>query len=145
MQNICISCEESFNIKKEDLKFYSKLELPIPSYCPSCREARRMAWCNEGTLYFSSCALCSKRSMSQFSPQSQRVGYCRDCWWSENWNPKDYAMEFNFELPFFYQIKEFLKTVPHCHIHTDLSSENSEFSHHAGHQKNCYNRYQFIL
>ena len=138
MKNTCSNCNRSFVVQNSDLTYYQRINVPKPTVCPPCREARRMAWCNEGTLYFAECALCKKKVMSQFSPESARTAYCRDCWWSDSWNPLDYASSVDFERPILSQLKELLEAVPHCHTHTDLSSENSEYSHHAGHQKNCY-------
>ncbi len=134
----CLSCEKFFLIRKEDEVFYQKLGVPKPIFCPSCREERRMAWCNEGTLYFSKCELCESKVISQFSTNSNRRAYCRDCWWSDKWDPKSYALNYDFNQPFFIQLKKLLENIPHCHINTDPVSENSYFTHHAGYQKNCY-------
>ncbi len=138
MKKNCGCCAQSFSVAVEDLAFYQKIAVPPPSWCPGCREMRRMSWCNEGVLYFRNCELCNKKVVSQFAPHNPKHAYCVQCWWSDRWDPLDYGREVELNRPFLPQLAELLRVIPHCHIHTDLSNENSDYTHHAGHQENCY-------
>ncbi|HLD32142.1 MAG TPA: hypothetical protein VJB10_00980 [Candidatus Peribacteraceae bacterium] len=99
---------------------------------------RRMAWCNEGILYTDTCALCKKPVVSQYAPKGPRPVYCVPCWWGGKWNPMDYGREIDWSRSILEQIHELELSVPHTCTTTDTSNENSEYTHHAGHQKNCY-------
>ena len=48
---ICQNCKNNFTIEPEDFKFYEKIKVPPPTWCPECRAQRRMTWRNERALY----------------------------------------------------------------------------------------------
>lgn len=138
MQVRCLNCTGTFHVENEDQAFYQKLGVPKPSWCPTCRELRRMAWCNEGVLYNNNCQLCGKKVISQYSKDSLIKAYCVDCWWSNKWDAGAYRQDINLNSSIFDQIHRLVQNIPHCHTNTDPTNENSEYTHHAGHQKNCY-------
>jgi len=37
----CQNCSIKFTIEPEDLKFYKKIDVPEPTFCPECRMIRR--------------------------------------------------------------------------------------------------------
>jgi len=138
MNQNCKNCQSNFQIRDEDLKFYEKIDVPSPTWCPSCREMRRMAWANEGVLYSQTCDLCGKLIVTQFNPKNSRPVYCIDCWWSDKWDPRDYGKDIDWNRSIFEQIHELELTVPHACVLTDISNENSEYIHQAGQAKNSY-------
>ena len=138
MKKDCGHCKRPFAVAEEDREFYQKISVPVPDWCPRCREMRRMSWCNEGVLYAAHCELCNKKGVSQYAPHNPRKAYCFRCWWSDKWDPMDYGREVDLKRPFLEQMQELLREIPHCLTHTDLSNENSDYTHHAGHEKNCY-------
>lgn len=138
MKKNCGCCDNPFVVSDDDIAFYEKLSVPAPEWCPECREMRRMSWCNEGILYMRSCDMCSKKVVSQFSPENPRKTYCIHCWWGDKWEALDFGREVNLNRSFMEQFQELLLAVPHAHTNTDLANENSEYTHHAGHEKNCY-------
>ncbi len=134
----CRDCLQEFEIRKEDQDFYAQLDVPAPQLCPRCREMRRMAWCNEMYLYPNNCGLCGKKIIAQFGIDNPRVVYCVSCWWSDKWNSLDYGKEIDWDKSFFEQLHELELSVPHCCVSVDIGAENSEYTHHAGQEKNCY-------
>ena len=66
--------------------------------------------------------------------------YCNRCWWSDAWDPKDYAMEYDFSKPFFTQYRELMQKIPHMAIVNDdgIASVNCEYTHDNWFSKNCY-------
>jgi len=38
----CQSCRKDFYIDESDINFYKKMQVPAPTFCPSCRFFRRM-------------------------------------------------------------------------------------------------------
>lgn len=138
MQKNCKNCTQPFAIRDEDLAYYKNIDVPEPTWCPPCRELRRMAWCNEMYLYPNTCKLCGKHVISQLGTDNPRPVYCVSCRWSDRWNPLDYGRDIDWNRSFFEQIHELELTVPHCCVSIDIGAVNSEYTHHAGQEKNCY-------
>lgn len=134
----CRNCASSFVITDRDMSFYEKLAVPAPTWCPRCREMRRMAWCNESVFYPHTCKMCSKGVISQFPADQPRPVVCIDCWWGDKWDPCDYGRDVDFSRSMFEQFHELELAVPHACVATDIGNENSEYTHHAGQERNCY-------
>lgn len=134
----CGNCQKEFAIPPEDLKYYARINVPAPKWCRECREMRRMAFCNEMFLYPNVCKLCGKKVVAQFGTDNERPVYCVQCWWSDKWNVLDYGREIDFNKSFFEQFHELEKAVPHCCVSIDIGAINSDYTHYAGQEKNCY-------
>ena len=96
----CKQCKNQFTIYPEDKEFYQRINVPEPTLCPDCRAQKRMAFRNERYLYQRKCDKCRKNIISVFSPDKDYVVYCHDCWWKDDWGPKDYSMDYNPNKPF---------------------------------------------
>ena len=124
----CQNCKNDFNIEADDFLFYEKIKVPPPTFCPDCRLIRRMAWRNERSLYKRNCDLCGKSKILQFSADSKYKVYCRECWWSDEWDGVDVGREYDFSRSFFEQYRELLEEVPKAALHTEYSTMiNSEY------------------
>src|SRR6185369_2620852 len=117
----CRQCAQQFEITEEDLKFYDKVspifagekfQVPPPTLCPDCRQRQRLSFRNERKLYHRKCDLCQQEIISIFSPDKPYTIYCPKCWWSDKWDAKKYARDFDFSRPFFDQLKELQLKVP---------------------------------
>ena len=73
-----------------------------------------------------------------FSPENPYTAYCFSCWWSDNWDAKTYAREYDFSKPFFKQFKELLFTVPRPGKIQQGNIVNSPYSNRVSDMKNCY-------
>jgi len=135
----CNNCQQSFTIQTDDQEFYKKMIVPVPKLCADCRQQRRMAFRNEKTLYLRKCGLCQRNILSIFSPDKNFTVYCEDCYWSDKWSAQKYAQEFDFNQPFFEQLKELRKKVPQIALYKlSPTSENSDFANDIAHCKNSY-------
>jgi hypothetical protein len=138
----CQKCKQNFILDENDLGFYEKMKVPTPKVCPDCRFTMRALFRNETTLYSGrKCDLCGKGIISMYNPKSPYTIYCYECFYSEKWEPRDYAMDFDESRPFIEQFGELLKKVPK--ITTFLSTGygvniNSEYVNMASGCKNCY-------
>lgn len=139
-QKQCASCQQSFLIDQEDFLFYEKVHVPPPTFCPQCRKQRRLTWRNDTTLYSRTCDLCDKSVISIYSPESGMTVYCQKCWWSDNWDPAQYAKDYDFSRPFFEQFAELQRSVPILSTVNDngIASVNCEYTHDFAFGKNCY-------
>jgi len=75
--------------------------------------------------------------IARFSPDKTFPVHCRECWWSDKWDPKSYGREYDFSRPFFEQFQELLYSVPHVAL---ISSNvtNSDWVNQETDVKNCY-------
>mgnify|MGYP001276513313 CR=1 FL=1 len=147
MQKSCSNCQISFEITDDDLAFYDKVspmfdgkkyDIPPPTHCPDCREQRRLAVNNEQFLYPSSCDLCAAKTLTEHPPHAKQPIYCRDCWHSDKWDPRDYGRDFDFNRPFFDQWKELKRASPAPALSIQGTVENCDYVHLTGDCKNCY-------
>jgi len=98
---------------------------------------RRLMWRNEKFLYRRKCDACQKNIISIYHQDSPYTVYCQKCWWSDDWDPLAYGRKYDFSKPFFVQFNNLLKSVPRlCLI--NANSVNSEYTHLAADNKDCY-------
>lgn len=143
----CRNCAAPFRVDESDLQFYEKVSpvingqkflLPPPTLCPDCRQQRRLAHCNEFNLYQSQCELCKKPGLTEHSPSEKRTSYCKECWHSDKWDPRNYGRNFDFSRSFFEQFDELCRSAPLLALIIDGTNINCDYMHFAGSSKNCY-------
>ena len=138
----CKTCKQDFILDSDDLGFYEKMKVPPPKVCPDCRFKMRALFRNETTLYSGrTCALCRKGIISMYNPKSPYTIYCYDCFYSDRWDARDYAMEYDESRSFVEQFGELLKKVPKINTYLSFGygvNINSEYANMASGCKNCY-------
>ncbi|MFA6301299.1 MAG: hypothetical protein WC609_03030 [Candidatus Paceibacterota bacterium] len=138
----CQNCHKEFVIELEDFNFYEKMKVPVPNVCPDCRFKMRALWRNEMVLYSGQkCDLCQKPILTMYNQKSPYKIYCYKCFYSDNWDPKDYAIEYDKNRPFFEQMNDLLMKVPKINLGLSLGDGeniNSEYTNMASGCKNCY-------
>ncbi len=147
MKNTCSNCLTGFEVINEDLAFYDrvspifggkKYHIPAPTHCPDCRQQRRLALANERFFYSATCGLCQRKVLTEHPPHSNKTVYCRECWISDRWDPRDYGREVDFSRPMFEQFQELWNDVPAQNLLIEGVNENAEYIHYAGFSKNSY-------
>jgi hypothetical protein len=74
-----------------------------------------------------------------YRPDAPYRVYCNECWWSDTWDPADYARDYDFSQPFLKQYDELLHEVPLRGLAIDtMAGELSPYTNHCGFSKNCY-------
>jgi hypothetical protein len=136
----CQNCKNEFVIEPDDFGFYEKIKVPPPTFCPECRSQRRLAWRNDFVFYNRNCDLCKRKIISIYSPDNPQKIYCNKCWWSDKWDPKSYAQDFDFSRPFFEQFSDFRKKVPAIALMNDngIGSENCDYTQDFAYGKDCF-------
>jgi hypothetical protein len=134
---ICQNCKGDFVIEPEDFVFYEKIKVPPPTFCWRCRHQRRLSFRNERNFYKRDCDLCGESVISRVSPDKPYKMYCTKCWWSDAWDPEEYAQEYDFTRPFFEQWKDLLFKTPHISLFTS-NNVNSNYINQESDAKNCY-------
>ncbi len=94
------------------------------------------------TLYSGrKCDMCQKNIISIYNPKSPYVVFCYECFYSDKWDAKDYAIDYDPNKPFVEQMGELLRKVPkNCLGISSAEGQNinSEYVNMAGGCKNCY-------
>ncbi|MFH0819088.1 MAG: hypothetical protein V1898_03795 [Patescibacteria group bacterium] len=134
---ICKNCQQLFEICSEDNEFYQKINVPIPTFCPSCRQQRRLAWRNERTLFQRQCSATGKLIISMYQAETPFPVYDHFYYFSDEWDPLTYGREFDFSRPFFEQFHDLQMVVPRMKNYS-ISNENAEYGNLSSWNKNCY-------
>ena len=132
----CQNCKQNFVIEPEDFLFYEKIKVPPPTWCPECRMVRRMLWRNEQGLYHRKDSN-GKDIISIFAPEKPYVIYDQKYWWSDNWDPLDYAREYDFSKPLFSQLDVLLRNIPLMALQ-NFEAVNSDYCTNCSRNKDCY-------
>jgi hypothetical protein len=142
----CRSCRRRFEIAPENQELLSRIsplfgaaraEIPPPTYCPDCRNRRRMAWRNDRTFYLRRCDASGARMVSLYPESTPFPVYQPSAWYSERWDPMDFALEIDFSRPFFEQWRALMQRVPRLGLDL-VNCENSDYCNYCGDDKNCY-------
>lgn len=135
---ICQNCKKDFTIEPEDFNFYKKMEVPPPTWCPECRMIRRLSCINSWSLFYRNCDKCGKRTLSMYPPTQKNTIYCQPCWWADDWDGTEYAMNYDPSRPFLEQVKELSEKTPYSVLETAyLTLKNCEYSNSIAYSKNC--------
>lgn len=133
----CKKCGEDFNIEINDFSFYKKMGVLPPKLCPDCRSQLRTNFRNERFFYKRPCDNCKKDVVSMFSPNKPFPVWCHECWWSDDLNPKGYAMDYDPKRSFFDQFNELWNKVPKPAL-VGFNNVNSHFMNFTADNKNSY-------
>ena len=108
IQKTCRLSGEKFEITKDDLEFYAKMEVitvddlenllsgkitdcvGLPTLCPAERQRRRLSFRNERKLYKRKCDATGKDIISIYDETVKFPVYDQKYWWSDNWDALDY-------------------------------------------------------
>ncbi|MBU2598871.1 MAG: hypothetical protein KKC53_06885 [Actinobacteria bacterium] len=78
------SCAGSsvFRIIPQELKFYKKMNLPLPHLCPDCRHRERIKQRNPLKLWKRKCMKkgCNTTFQTTYSPDRKEIVYCEKCY-----------------------------------------------------------------
>ena len=136
---ICQNCKKDFIIEPDDFGFYEKMKVPPPTFCPECRLIRRLARRNERVFYHGICEKCDKKIISCFSDESEMHLYCGACWYSDDWDGREYGVDFDFSKNFFVQLDDLFHKVPMINLYGLYTTlVNSDYTNMVSWLKNCY-------
>ncbi len=140
MKKICAISGKEFLITDEDLKFYEKMGVPVPTLCPEERLKRRLSWRNDRSFFKRNCSATNEAIISLYHLDQVFPVFNNKYWWSDQWDALTYAQEFCFDKQFFKQFNELLKRVPQLAIINDnnIQSENCAYCQDLSKSRNCY-------
>jgi len=137
-QRSCKNCSVAFAVEPTDFDFYKKMAVPPPTWCPECRLIRRMSFRNERHLYKRKCDLCGQDKIMMYPAEVPFPVYCRECWWSDNWDAKTYGIAFDPNRQFLDQLIELGQKVPRPSVIRQGNIVDSDYTNRVGDQRNSY-------
>ncbi len=72
-----------------------------------------------------------------YSPNKPDTVWCHDCWFADDWDPKDYGLNYDSEKPFFEQFKKLWEVIPKVSL-IHIRNINSEYLNISADSKDCY-------
>jgi hypothetical protein len=75
-------CTEAFKIIEDELKFYQRMNLPLPRHCPNCRHYQRLKQRNPLKLWHRKCMKpgCPNEFETSYAPERPEIVYCEECY-----------------------------------------------------------------
>lgn len=135
----CQNCKKDFTIEPEDFKFYEKINVPPPTWCPECRLIRRWSFVNTWNVNWRNCDKCGKRTLSIYSLEQKITVYCQPCWWGDDWDGTEYGLDYDVNKPFLEQVQELQEKTPFAPLDTQYTSlKNCEYTNAIAWSKNCF-------
>jgi hypothetical protein len=133
----CQNCKQDFIIEPDDFGFYERMGVPSPILCQECRQEHRILFRNFKTLYKRKSDKSDTPLISMYDDNALFPVWTHEEWWSDDWDGADYGRDLDLDRPFFEQLFDIWKEVPHYGLQ-NVSSENCEYSNMAWGSKNCY-------
>ncbi|HDY72994.1 MAG TPA: hypothetical protein ENH86_00260 [Candidatus Jorgensenbacteria bacterium] len=134
----CRFSKEKFYVRPEDINFYKKVCVPLPTLKPNERRRRRVASQNSYNLFKNTSAFSGKRIITVYQPGSPYKVYEHEIWRSDEWDPMDYGSEYTTSSSFFEQFHKLQLEVPRTSLIGDPSNVDSEYTNVSKNLKNCY-------
>ncbi len=135
----CQNCKKEFTIEESDFNYYEKIKVPPPTWCPECRMMRRLAFNNTWNVNWRNCDKCGEKTLSVYPSEQELTVYCPVCWWADDWDGTEYAMDYDPKRNFFEQLKELSDKTPNTALSVAYNTlKNSIYNNDIGWCKDCY-------
>jgi hypothetical protein len=79
----CSVCTRNYRLIPNELQFYRRFNLPVPSLCFFCRDQARIDKVNSMEVYLRTCARCGKDMETSYPPERPEIVYCEKCYQAE--------------------------------------------------------------
>jgi hypothetical protein len=136
IKKTCKISGREFEVSEQEQKLRTKFGDKLPDVHPYERMRELLSWRNISTLYSHKCDLCSKPTLTMYSPKNVFPKYCNECFFSDKWTPPE--QDINFNRSFFEQFKELRDKTPTAALSVNLPMVNSDYNNACGWLKNCY-------
>lgn len=134
----CRISGNKFYVRPEDIEFYKRIRVPLPTLSPNERHRLRMSFMNSYNLFRVKSAFSGKQIITMYPPNTPYKIIEHRTWYSDAWDPMTYAKEYDEGRPFFEQLHELSLVVPRYNLYVDPRDVNSEYTNHSVGLKNCY-------
>lgn len=135
---ICRFSGEKFYVRPEDIEFYKKIRVPLPTLHPAERWRRMLSYQNVHNLFYINSAYSGKRIIAAYPADTPYKIFEHQIWFSDKWDTFIFGQHWDGLRPFFDQFAELRVKVPRPNLVTDTSNLNSDYTNTSTHLKNCY-------
>jgi len=135
---VCRFSGEKFYVRLEDVEFYKKMRVPLPTLSPNERFRSKLAFFNSYQLFRGVSAFSGKRIVSAYPPGTKFKIFEHQAWFGDSWDPLEYGRNFVDDKSFFTQFADLQKQVPRPNLFTDTSNINSDYTNASTRLKNCF-------
>lgn len=135
---ICRFSGENFYVRPEDMTFYRQIRVPLPTLSPLERSRRRMAFAPSYNFYRVKSTASGALIISVYPPGMPFKIYEHGLWFSDSWDPMEFAQEYQPGKSFFEQFRALQVLVPRPSLFADTSNVNSDYTNGTHHLKNSY-------
>lgn len=135
----CLHCSSEYSVQDDDFKMYSRFDVPLPTWCPDCRQMRRVRHLNELNLFKRNCGATGKPLITHHPHYVPYPVYSQKYWYSDAVDNTAVGRAFDFSKSFFEQYQSLSNVVSRPALFTDFArDENSEYTNYSGKNKSCY-------
>ncbi len=135
---MCRFSGEKFYVRPEDVEFYKKIKVPLPTLAPIERNRRRLAYTPGYEFFKVKSARTGKEVVTVYSPRTPFPIYEHHLWFSPEFDPFRFAVGVDPQKPFFEQWRNLQLHVPRPNLNTDHTNINSDYTNNSFRLKNCY-------
>jgi hypothetical protein len=133
----CEHCGQNFTISEEELILYKKIDIELPTLCFFCRIKLHLSFWMFGKFRKGKSDL-SGDSLITVLPENNRYPiYTLTEWYSDQWDPMDYGMDYHSAKPFFEQLQALQEKVPRPH-QGGIKNTGCDWCDDVWNSKNCY-------
>jgi hypothetical protein len=79
----CNECAKNFKITPQELNFYKKINIAIPSNCFDCRHKRRLSIRNPYGVWHRKCDNCNNKISTSYKTANPQKVFCKNCYLKE--------------------------------------------------------------
>ncbi|OGZ91563.1 MAG: hypothetical protein A2599_01790 [Candidatus Staskawiczbacteria bacterium RIFOXYD1_FULL_39_28] len=133
----CEKCNQGFVIQEDDIAFYEKMDLPLPTLCPECRFKYLLAFWMFGRFRITTSALSNERIITEIPESAPFPIYERSEFVSDAWDSLFYGRDYNESRSFIEQLVELQLKVPHPH-QVGTKNINCDWANDAWESKDAY-------
>jgi len=133
----CRFSGKDFYVRPEDIVFYRKIGVLLPTLSPHERARRRLAFLGYVDLFKIKSALTGKQIIAQYPPNTPYKIYEHQTWFGEGWDPMAFGRTYDPRLGFLEQYREFNLNVPRPNLFVS-NSVNTDFGNIIRNVKNGY-------
>jgi len=133
----CEKCNRDFTIQEDDIPFYEKMDLPLPTMCPHCRFKYLLAFWLNGRFRITKSALSGKTIITVIPESAPFPIYDRSEFVSDAWDPLTYGKDYDASRPFIDQLVELQAKVPHPH-QVGIKNLNCDWTDDVWESKDAY-------
>ncbi|MEK7065733.1 MAG: hypothetical protein AAB938_00070, partial [Patescibacteria group bacterium] len=108
----CRFSGKKFYVRPEDIEFYKRIRVPLPTLSPHERTRRKLGHTNFFNLFRTTSAYSGKTIVAAYPPTTPYKIYEHKVWNSDNWDPFEFGIRYDTSRGFFDQYRELQLSVP---------------------------------